>query len=155
MPLTFRSNDTNSNTYARFPVEIKNQLTNFVTADSTNLKTIATSTTTHLGSRIAKILVSSDDTASNIMRFHLFDSTTASTLPFGFIAIPNASGTGEDTAKGAVSVLRSTDFDPIVDLDNNGNPYLLLEAGWSLQASLILAPSADKTIQVACWIDNY
>ena len=152
---TFRPDDNNSNTYARYPVKVINQLTTFVTADGTTAKKIAEGTTTVLGSRINKILISSDDTTSNIIKFYLHDGTSLSPLPIGFIAILNNSGDGSDTAKNVVSVLRSEALDPIVELDNNGNPYLLLSTEYSLYASVTTAITAAKTIQVAVWLDDY
>lgn len=152
---TFRTSDQDSNTYARYPVEVINKITTFDSTNGTTPLAIASSTTTTLGSRVGKILISSNDTAANIMKFYLHDGTTMSTIPFGFVAVPNDSGTGSDTDKPVVSVLRSTDFDSIVELDNNGNPYLLLQAGWGVYGELLLAPSAGAVIQVISWVDNY
>lgn len=152
---TFRTDDSNSNSYARYPVKVIHQVTTFTSADGLTAKKVAEGTTTVLGSRVNKIIITSNDTASNIIKFYLHDGTNLSALPIGFLPIPNNSGDSSDPAKNIISVLRSTAFDPLVDLDNNGNPYLLLSTEYSLYASLNLTVTATKTIQVATWLDDY
>lgn len=152
---TFRADDTNSNTYARYPVRIINQITTFVNGDGLNAKKIAEGTTTTVGSRISKILITTDDTAVNIFKFFLHDGTSTSLLPIGFISVPANSGDSTSNNNNTVSVLRSTNIDPLVDLDNNGNPYILLSPEYSLYGSVTTAVSASKTLQVAVWIDDY
>jgi len=154
MPATFRTDDTNSNSYARFPVQVRHVVTTFNPADTTTAKIIATGDTTVLGSRISKILVTSSD-IDNTMLFYLHNGTTNTLLPIFFNTIPANSGEGSVTNKLAVNVLRSIDMDGVVDLDNNGNPYIMLSAGWSLSASMLSTVAADEMIQISVWIDDY
>lgn len=155
MVATFRFDDINSNSYARFPVEVINKITEFDNSNGINTKKITNSSTTYLGQKISKILVSSDDSADNLLKIYVHDGSSVSSNPIGFVSIPLESGMGSDVTKPIVSVLRSADFDPIVDLDNNGNPYLMLNVGWSLYAALDSAPGAGKIIQVYTQVDDY
>jgi hypothetical protein len=152
---TFRTDDQNSNSYARYPVKVIQQITTFTNSDTNTIKSIATGTTSVLGSRISRMIVTSNDTEDNLIRFYLNNNSVNSTLPIGFIQIPSNSGDGSNVNKNIISVLRSQVFDPIVDLDNNGNPYFMLATGWSLTANLLMTASATKTIQIATWLDDY
>jgi hypothetical protein len=154
MAATFRTDDQNSNTFARFPVQVLNQVTTFTNADGTTAKKIAQGDTTVLGSKISKILVTTTEVIGNTLKLWLHDGTSLSTLPITFVGIPANSGDGSTTAN-CVSVLRSTAVDPCVELDNNGNPYLLLSKTFSIYASVSTAVASTKTLQVSVWIDDY
>ena len=154
MPATFRLDDANSNSYARFPVQVRHIVTTFDPVDTTTAKIIVTGDTTVLGSKISKILVTSTSTDNTIL-FYLHNGTINTALPIFFNSIPANSGDGSMANKVAVNVIRSTTMDPIVDLDNNGNPYLMLSPGWSLSASMLTTIEATKMVQISIWIDDY
>lgn len=151
--MAFRADDNNSNTYARFPVEVVPQVTNITSADGTTPKLIVSNPTTTLGYRLDLLLVTTNDNLSNIMTLYLHNGTTLSSLPFAFCTIPNESGIG--VTNHAVSVLRSTNLESTVNLDNNGNPFIMLGVGWSIYAAMTNAVSATKTVQVAAWSHSY
>lgn len=153
MPATFRTGDNDSNVLARYPVNVVQTVTDFVNADGTTPKKITGGDTTVLGARLDLMIFSSNDAAANIFYFYMHDGTTLSTIPFAYIAVPSTAGT--DGATPQVSVLRSTDWDSIVSLDNNGNPFMMLTPGYSLYAAPVLAVTASQTIQVITWVHDY
>lgn len=153
MPATFRTNDQDTNALARYPVNVVPLVTDFVNADGTTAKKITGGDTTVLGARLDMLVLSSDDAQANIMNFFIHDGTTLSTLAMTFVGVPSLAGT--DGATFSVSALRAETFEPLVHIDNNGNPYMMLGPGWSLYAAPTLAVTATKTIQVVSWINDY
>lgn len=160
MPADFRLDDPNSNSYARFPVQVRNIVSFYVTADGTApsaTKEIANVETTVIGARISKILVT-NSSSDNVILFYLHagnDGPPVGALPAFFCAIQADVGMGTDITKPAISVLRSINLDPVVDLDNNGNPYIMISPGWALSAGMISAVDAAAAVQVSVWIDEY
>lgn len=155
MAATFRIDDSQSNAYARFPVQ---NIQKIITFDSSNFavpQLIAEGNTTVLGSRVGKIMISTNDTLDNQIQFYLHDGSNIAALPFAFDGIPALTGSGLDTSKFATNCLRSTGFEQIVDLDNNGNPFFMLQVGYSIYAKINTQISALKTIQVTTWLDDY
>lgn len=155
MPATFRTDDSDSNAYARFPVQSFQKITTFNTANFASPQLVASGETSVLGSRISKLIVTTNDTLDNQIQYYLNDGSLLSTLPFAFDGVPALSGSGIDVAKFAINSLRSSAFEQLVDLDNNGNPFFMLQAGYSIYARLTSSVSAAKTVQVISWVDDY
>lgn len=153
MPATFRSDDQNSNAFARYPVIVKPKITTFVNGNGTTAKAITESETTVLGSMVTQLIFTSDDIAANIFEFYLHDGTNLATLPFNYHAIEAQAGTNQSTSP--VSILRSENFDPVVSLDNNGNPHIMLGPGWSIYAAPINAVGATYTVQCTAWSHDF
>lgn len=155
MTAVFRADDSQSNAYARFPVQSLQQKTIF---DANNFSTptqIAFSSTSVLGSRVGRILISTNDTLDNQILYYLHDGVQISELPFAFDGVPALSGSGSDVNKPTINSLRSTTFEQFVDLDNNGNSYFMLQAGYSIYARLLNTVSVNKKVQVLAWTDDY
>ena len=151
---TFRSDDTNTNTLARFPAQVRPKVTEFVAGDTTTAKQITTTETAVLGTRVDKILLSTNDAATvQHVNFYLHDGTTLSTLPFAWVPLPQSSGTDGLTIP--VSALRSTEFQGVVELDNNGNPYIMLGVGWSIYAAMGATINGTDTVQISAWGHDY
>jgi hypothetical protein len=155
MPASFRIDDSNSNAYARYPVKSLQKIAIFNNSNWSIPQLIASGDTTVVGSRISKILISTDDTLDNLIKFYLHDGTSLSTLPFSFESVPALSGSGLDVSKITINCLRSTKFEPFIDYDNNNNTYLFLETGYSIWAVLQNAISATKFVQTIAWLDDY
>lgn len=153
MAATFRTNDVQSNTYARFPVKVLPKVTTFTDADTTTAKVISISDTSVLGSRIDSIVITTDDASNNNMFFYLHDGTSLSTLPIAHVGVAGNSGTDGTTL--SVSALRANTLEPLVMLDNNGNSYIMLGPGWTLYAAMGADVTASATVQVAVWGHDY
>lgn len=131
-----------------FTQAITHTPTQFLTADSTNFKTIATGGTND--SRIVHLTISSTDSASNVAYFAF--SNGAVTIQIGHCNIPNGSGT--NGTNNAVAVLSASSF-PHRKLDNNANPYFELANGWVLQMRLANGVTAAMEISVLVTQEDY
>lgn len=120
----------------------------YVNADSTNKKTIATAGGD--GSKIVAITVTSTDTGSRILQLWLTRSATSYLLA-SFI-IPTLSGT--DGAAAVFNAMNSTQW-PGLPVDNDGQRYFFLESGDTLQASVTVAVTAAKEIDVTAVFGNF
>lgn len=153
----FRPNDSNSNTYARFPTNIR---TNILSLTSSNYNASTNVLTSNLagsvlGYRIESISVTNDDTKDNNLLFYLQEvsSPNLSTLPIAFCSI--TAGSGTDYSDYPTTVLSSTAFSSFTLTDNNGNLYLPMDLNYKLIVKSQLAPSTAKTIQIYTTISDY
>lgn len=131
-----------------FTQAITHTPTQFLTADSTNFKTIAAGGIND--SRIIHITISSTDTASNIAYFSLSNGTT--TVTIAHCNVPNGSGT--NGINNSVAVLSASSF-LHKKLDNNSNPYFELATGWTLRMRLAIAVTAAMEISVLVTQEDY
>ena len=155
MPATFRTDDSQSNAYARFPVQNIQKIVTFNSSNFATPQLILTGETTVLGTRVSKIIVTTNDTLDGQVQFFLHNGTSLSTLPFAFDGIPALSGSGLDPTKPAINCLRSVSFEQLTDLDNNGNPFFMLQVGYTIYARITNTISSLKTIQIITWADDY
>lgn len=146
---TFRLNDTNSNTFARFPVKNNISVTTILSADGTTPKKILEGSTTVLGSRISKILISSNDT-SRVINLFLHNGTIISELPFISFSIADGS-----TNKVYSNILNIPELSDIIERDNNGNKFFMLDTNYSIYASVDSSVTSLKTIQFSSWVEDY
>jgi hypothetical protein len=116
-------------------------LKQIVNADSTNLVTVLTAAAS--GTKIFGIIAASDDTSDRTLTLGITRSGTFH--PFITKTIPDLSGTGASDA--AVNMLDTTKT-PGLPYDNDGNPFLLLETGDTLQAKVAVAVTAAKAISI-------
>ena len=130
-----------------FTQNIVHSITQFLPADTTNFKTIATAGADD--SQITSIIINNND-ISNIAFFSIDNGSSSSVI--SHCIIPANSGT--DGSTDIVSVLNADTFYNR-KLDNNANPYLLLGANHTLKMKLNTAISATKEINVICTLENY
>ena len=151
----FRAEDQNSNAYARYPVKVIQKVTTFTRDNWIVPQMIAQSTTLTVGSKVSKIIITSNDTVDNGVLFFINYENSISTLPIAFDTVPAMSGSGIDLVKLPINSLRSTKLQSIVDVDNNGNTFFMLETGNSIWAAMRGEISAGKSIQILTSTDDY
>ena len=119
----------------------------FTNADSANTKkTIATAGAS--GSKVVGVIATSTDTTSRIGQLWLTRSATSYLL--GSASVTLASGTDGTTA--TVSLLTATLLP--LPVDNDGQPYLFLESGDTLQISFTTQVASGKEIDVVAIFGN-
>lgn len=110
-------------------------------ADTTAKVTICTAGAD--GTKVVSITVTSTDTGSRILQIWLTRAATSFLLA-SFI-IPTLSGT--DGAAAVYNAMNSTQW-PGLPIDNDGQRYFFLVSGDTLQASVTVAVTAAKEIDV-------
>lgn len=96
------------------------------------------------GSKVNALNATSTDTASRQVVIAIFDGTNY--FPIGSLSVPGNAG----TTTGAVASVNLLDQTKVsgLPLDADGNPYILLESGDSLVAS-VLSLTASTVIAIA------
>lgn len=120
----------------------------FVNADGTNKKTVATAGSD--GSKLVALIATSTDTANRVASIYLTRSATSYLL--GSVAIPLASGSDGSTA--GINLLSSS-LIPGLPVDNDGQTYIFLESGDTLQVAMQVAVTAAKEIDVLAVFGNF
>lgn len=119
----------------------KNSKVQIANADASGLKTVATGAT--LGSKVVALFAASDDTTARDVTFGVTKSGTF--YPLGTKTVPITAGTVAGTP--AVNL-----FDPSIvpglPVDNDGQPYLFLETGDTLQAKSLTTVTSAKLISL-------
>jgi hypothetical protein len=109
-------------------------------ADASNLKTVVTGAPN--GSKVNSLTLASDDTAAREVQLGVTQNAGAF-FPLGTVSVPITAGTVAATP--AVNALNRTAC-PGLPLDSDGNPYLLLESGDTLQIKALTTVTATKKI---------
>ncbi len=134
------------------PVFIQNPkagAVSFTSADSANSKkTLVTADAD--GTKVVAVMSTSSDTSDRIAQLWLTRSATSYLL--GSVIVPDLSGT--DGVNPTVNLLDTT-MVPSLPVDNDGQPYILLESGDTLQVSFTTAITAAKTAYVTCLFGNF
>lgn len=121
----------------------------FSNSDSANTKkTLVTSDAD--GTKVVGIIATSTDTSSRVAQLWLTRSATSYLL--GSVAVPTLSGT--DGVNPTVNLLNTTDL-PGLPVDNDGQPYFLLESGDTLQVSFTAQITAAKNAYVTAVFGNF
>ena len=131
-----------------FPQTIKNGVVQIQNSDASNLKTIYTAGTN--GSAVENLTVSSTDTASRDLQLSFLVGGT--TYILGTLSIP--ANSGFTNAVPSVAILFSTQF-PHMSVDANGNCYLYLASGTTLQAKTLTTVTTAKIISIICQAGDY
>lgn len=131
-----------------FTQNILNTYTQFVTADGTTSKVIATAGADD--SRITRITITSTDTASNDVFLWINDGSNEARI--GWVTLPITAGT--DAATDAVSMIDATTFTHR-QVDNNANPYFELQATYTLKMSMNAAVGATFAVDVMVTQEDY
>lgn len=131
-----------------FTQNITHQITQFLPADSTNLKTIATAGTND--SRVTNISISSTDGSAITALFVIDNGLTNGIISHcNILANSGTNGTVDITVPlSAASFLHRK-------LDSNANPFLELGANHTLKMKLNTAVSATKEIVVVVTLEDY
>lgn len=120
----------------------------FTNADSANTKkTIHTAGAS--GSKVVAVFATSTETA-NARVAQLWLTRSATSYLLGSLNIPVNSGF--DGSAGTINLLLLLNGLP---LDNDGQPYLFLESGDTLQASTTTQVAAGKEVDITCVAGNF
>lgn len=119
----------------------KKGLVQIVSADGTNQKTVRAAGAN--GTKVTSLMAASDDSAQRLLQISVLRGGTNYVL--GTVPVPANAGTD-----GAVPTANLLDITKLVGLavDNDGQPYLFLESGDTLQVKATTAVTAAKTIHV-------
>jgi len=134
-----------SNT-AVFPQTPKRGMVQVANADGTTKKTVVTAGAN--GSKIVAVTAASDDTGNRTFNIYVTRSGTSYLL--GTVTIPTLAGT--DGSAPGIDILGggTTNQIPGLPVDNDGQRYILLESGDTLQAALTTgAVTAAKTVHLS------
>lgn len=115
-------------------------LAQIVAADTTTKKTVLTAGAS--GSKVVSLVAATDDTAAENLQVWIKRGGTYYLL--GTVNVPLLSGAGAAGAVAAVDLLNATSM-PGLPLDNDGQHYLLLKSGDSLEVSAMATITAAKT----------
>ena len=122
--------------------------TTFLTAYGTAANVIATGGADD--SRIVRLSLSSDDTVANKAFFYI--RLNSYDYPIAWVNI--AAGSGTNGTVDMTEAIAATTF-LHRQIDNNGNPYVELQAAIDLRMKLQVAPSPTKTVTAIVTQENY
>ena len=120
----------------------------FVNADGTTKKTIATGGTN--GSKVTAVTAARTDSAARVVTLWLTRSATSYALTAASVAITS----GTDGTTPGTNLFGSTLW-PGLSVDGSGQRYLFLQSGDTLQASMVVAVTAAKEIDVTATYADY
>lgn len=121
---------------------IRNAAVQIDNADSTDAQALIAAGAN--GTKVESITVSSTDTDAHVLQLFINDGTNNHLL--SEIAIPASSG--NTSSAPAVSVLQSAQISGSLPYDSNGNRYIYLANGWSLQVAVTVAVTSDDIVDV-------
>lgn len=133
-----------------FPQLITNSVITLVNATSTGLVTAYTGGAN--GSKIEMWNVSSTDTAARYLQIWFTISATSYLMTT--IAIPINAGNSGTGVIASVNVMSNSSW-PGLPRDSNGNPYIYIASGTTLQISVVAAVTAAKTITSCIHAGDY
>lgn len=93
---------------------------------------------------VRKLSITSTDTVAHDVLIFMVDASANKYL-LGAIGVP--AGSGSTSAASPVNVLDKTKL-PSLRLDQNGNTFIQLKTGWTLQVGFTTAVSSGKNITV-------
>lgn len=121
----------------------------FTNSDSANTKkTIATAGSD--GSKVTAVTAASTDTAARVAQLWLTRSATSYLL--GSVSVPAASGSDGSTSHGNLLI---SSLLPGLPMDADGQRYLFLESGDTLQVSFTAQVTSAKEIDVVAMFGNF
>ena len=139
-----------------YPQSVNNAALAVVNATSTTITTFITAGS-NAGSKIEWINAATSDTAVNNVTFYLYNGTTS--YPIGVIQIPAGSGNTYNvppiSVLNYVNLSTSTQNFPQFTFDGNGNKFLYLASGWSLQVSVLAAVTSGKQLTLTAQVENF
>jgi hypothetical protein len=111
-----------------------------VNADASGLKTLVTGAAQ--GSKVSGVMLSSDDTVARDVQVGVTQNG-GSFFPLGTVVVPIQAGTIAATS--SVKALDTAKI-PGLPIDSDGNPYIFLETGDTLQIKSLTTMTATKSI---------
>lgn len=120
----------------------KRGMVQIVNADASALKVLVTAGAN--GSKVVSVNVASDDTSDRLVQLYVTRGGVDYLL--GTVNVPTLSGTN-NTAP-TVNLFNTTQM-PGLPVDNDGQPYLLLESGDVLKVKTTSTVTAAKTVHVS------
>jgi hypothetical protein len=130
----------NSSVFVQTP---KKGLVQIAPADTTTAKTVVTAGAS--GSKVNSLMLTSTDTAAQNVTFGITRSATFYAL--GTVQVPIKAGQ-VDLTNPAVNALSSS-IAPGLPSDNDGQPYILLQSGDTLDIKSLVTVTTAKVIQAA------
>lgn len=131
-----------------FPQSVQTAGLAVVNATGTTITTFITAGTN--GSKIEWINAVTSDTAINNVTFYLYNGTTS--FPIGVVQVPIGSGNTYSTPP--LSIFASVNL-PSLTYDANGNKFLYLPSGWSVQVSVLAAVTSAKQLTLTAQYENF
>ena len=131
-----------------FPQAPRNGKVTIVNADGTALKTVYTADAD--GSKIVSLMAVSTDSSARVVEVGITNGGNFSQI--GCVNVPIDAGTITGTP--AVNLLNLTSM-PGLPIDNDGQPYLLLISGDTLQVRVQVAVTAAETIFVTAIASDF
>lgn len=133
-----------------FPKDRVGFAVKFANADSTNIKVVFDNSAGTKAMRIEALTITSDDTSARNVQFSRLVSAVDYTV--GTVNVPVASGT--DGAAPRVTALSSATMG-IGTMDADGIYVCWIPAGQKLDAKMLVAVTADKTVTLTGWARSY
>ena len=120
----------------------------FVNADGTAKKTVVTAGAN--GTKVTAVTAASTDTSARVIALWLTRSATSYLVTSAQVAVAS----GSDGTTPTTDLLGSTLW-PGMSVDGSGQRYLLLQSGDTLQASMVVAVTAVKEVDVTAVYGDY
>ena len=133
-----------------FPKDRVGFAVKFLNADSTNIKVIYDNSAGTKAVRIDMLSITSDDTSARNVQFSRLISAVDYVI--GTVNVPIASGINGSTPR--VTALASSTTG-IGALDADGIYVCWIPAGQKLDAKMLVAVTADKTVTITGWARSY
>lgn len=124
-----------------FVGSVKTGLVQVVNADASALKTVVTAGSS--GSRVTSLRATSDDTSARVVSVYKTRSGTSYLL--GSMSVTALAGS--DGAVVGIDLMSDT-YLPGLPVDNNGNHYIHLQSGDTLQVKTLTTVTSGKTVHV-------
>ncbi len=124
---------------------VKNAVVQIVNADASALKTLATGATN--GSKVFSPTLASDDTSARVIQIGVTISAVFYLL--GSVSVPAGAGT-----VGATSINAFANI-PNIPVDNDGNPFVYLASGSTLQIKSETTVTAAKTVHASALQEDF
>ena len=123
-----------------FPQTITNTVQTFKAADTSALKTIYTGGTN--GSRVENGIITNTDTNPYTIQVWI----TVATVPYLIATFTLAASAGNTAIAASFNLITGLSGQGLLNLDSNGNPYLYLASGSTLQLNSTTTITALKTV---------
>lgn len=127
-----------------FPQTPKVSMTTIANGDGTTAKTLVTAGSN--GTKVVALQICSDDTSARVVQIGVTRSATFTLL--GSVNVPTLAGTdGTTPAVNGHSLV----YNPGLPLDNDGETYIFLQSGDTLQVKTTTTVTAAKTVSLTAF----
>ena len=94
--------------------------------------------------------MATSDTSVNNVTFYLYNGTTS--YPMSVVQV--TAGAGNTYNVPSISAFSNVNW-PTLTYDSNGNKFIYLASGWSLQVSVLAAVTSGKQLTITVQYENY